>query len=56
MGENLNQANKCFKNLWDNVKNKMKATGKMKKHIKMLCYMFFLNGFKEGSGMSQLIR
>lgn len=50
MGEDLKRANKLFEEFYEQVK-KQKAP----KDIKHLLYIFYLKGFSDASGMSQVI-
>ncbi|HEY0090254.1 MAG TPA: hypothetical protein VGB37_15505 [Candidatus Lokiarchaeia archaeon] len=57
MGEDLTRANKKFEEVYKKVKEKVKK--KLPKDLRViekgLFYLFFLEGFKEGSGETQII-
>jgi hypothetical protein len=50
MGKDLNHCNLKFKEIMDKLKDKRMIT----KDIEMLCYYFFIAGFEEGEGMTQM--
>lgn len=51
MGESLRNANKKFKELFD----EFRRNPNYKNADERICYIFFLQGWREGSGMTQMI-
>ena len=52
MGEDLKRVNKAYQKLITKIKTKHKIT----KEMESLLYLFFIAGFAEGSGMTQILQ
>ena len=55
MAENLKRANIGFQKLLKEAKLQKDADRIITKEVELLLYLFYLKGFSEGSGMTQVI-
>ena len=56
MGEDLRRANEGYKKLLEEAKKQKGSEKYITKQIETLLYLFYLAGFNEGSGMTQVLQ